>query len=208
MQTQTEPDPASLPLPEAWAPWSAAQLIEKLAGVDTPWCIAGGWALDIWRGHKTRDHDDIEIAVVRIDWHIIAASLSSYHHFGAGKGLLKYLGRAARLTPEINQVWVRDGQLPVWRLEILLEPGDRETWIFRRDQSIRRQREQMIAATDGGIPYLRPEGVLLYKAKAPRDKDEADFLACLPLLTRDARHWLRDALLQTYPGHPWIAELT
>jgi hypothetical protein len=207
MSIQTEPNGVSAPSPEAWAPWSITQLVERLAGADTPWCIAGGWALDIWHRHQTRYHDDIEIAVIRSDWQIIATSLSIHHHFCAGRGQLKYLEQAAKLPSEPNQIWVMDGQLPVWRLEILLEPGDRETWIYRRDQSIRRPLTRMIATTDGGVPYLKPEGVLLYKAKASREKDQADFAACLPLMTCDARHWLRDAFSQTSPGHSWIAEL-
>ena len=59
----------------------------------------------------------------------------------------------------------------------------------------------------GGICYLRPEGVLLYKAKALRDKDQADFARCLPHLGVDARVWLADALTVVAPDHQWIPRL-
>jgi hypothetical protein len=28
-----------------------------------PWCVAAGWALDLFRGMQTREHGDIEIAI-------------------------------------------------------------------------------------------------------------------------------------------------
>ena len=105
-------------------------------------------------------------------------------------------------------IWVADGTDPVWRLEVLLEPGDHETWLYRRDRGISRPRRQMIGVTVEGVPYLEPEGVLLYKAKATRAKDETDFRACAELMSAEARRWLREALRHAHPGHPWIDDLT
>jgi hypothetical protein len=59
----------------------------------------------------------------------------------------------------------------------------------------------------GEVPYQRPEGALLYKAKARRDKDERDFRACLPRMGKDACAWLADALHVAHPTHDWIALL-
>jgi hypothetical protein len=57
----------------------------------------------------------------------------------------------------------------------------------------------------GGIPYLVPEIVLLFKAKHSAEaKNQADFDAMLPLLSDDARGWLGRALLRIHPGHAWI----
>lgn len=58
-----------------------------------------------------------------------------------------------------------------------------------------------------GLPYLAPEIQLLYKSKAPRERDEMDFAQTRPLLAPDARRWLRDALELANPGHTWIAAL-
>jgi hypothetical protein len=44
-------------------PWRPEQIAERLAGVSVPWYIAAGWALDLFRGEQTREHEDIEIAV-------------------------------------------------------------------------------------------------------------------------------------------------
>ena len=62
----------------------------------------------------------------------------------------------------------------------------------------------MIDRTDDGVPYLAPEVVLLFKAKAAREKDELDLGRALPLLEPARRAWLADALRLVHPGHAWI----
>jgi hypothetical protein len=59
--------------------------------------------------------------------------------------------------------------------------------------------------TAHGVPVVAPEIALLFKAKAPRFKDQRDFDRVLPHLDRSARSWLASALEQAYPGHPWHA---
>lgn len=34
-------------------------------GFHFPWAIAGGWSIDLYLGKVTRDHSDIEIAILR-----------------------------------------------------------------------------------------------------------------------------------------------
>ena len=86
-------------------------------------------------------------------------------------------------------------------------PHDGETWICRRDASIRRPYADIIARTADGIPYLCPEVVLLFKAKGTRPKDQADFDNALPRLTDVQRMWLVHALQTVHPGHAWLARL-
>jgi hypothetical protein len=62
-------------------------------------------------------------------------------------------------------------------------------------------------ALDLVVRVLAPEVVLLYKSRAPRPADEADFGAARPLLDVEGRAWLRDALLRARPDHPWAAAL-
>jgi hypothetical protein len=109
--------------------------------------------------------------------------------------------------PEKHQVWILEEPARVWRLDMFLEPGDADVWVCRRDAAIRCPRSAMIGTSASGIPYLRPEGVLLYKAKARRPKDEADFAATVPLMDAAARRWLSDALVRVHPAHPWLAAL-
>jgi hypothetical protein len=78
--------------------------------------------------------------------------------------------------------------------------------MYRRDQRIRAPYDRAIARTEDGIPFSAPEIVLLFKARRPHPKDQADFEAVLPRLGHDRREWLADALELAHPGHPWIAE--
>jgi len=62
--------------------------------------------------------------------------------------------------------------------------------------------------TPDGIPYLAPELQLLYKAKVPRPKDEADFARILSVLDAQSRQWFAQSLALVHPGHVWLAKLT
>lgn len=80
-------------------------------------------------------------------------------------------------------------------------------WICRRDESLRLPYDAIIKRTANGIPYLMPELVLLFKAKATRPKDQADFDGVLPLLSQARRDVLSGWLTRVHPGHPWLAKL-
>jgi len=82
-------------------------------------------------------------------------------------------------------------------LDIFLEPSDENFWVYRRDVSVKRLRAEMVSTSSGGVPHLNPEGVLLFKAGAMREKDEADFAACLPLMQEKDRIWLKQVLERT-----------
>jgi hypothetical protein len=58
-----------------------------------------------------------------------------------------------------------------------------------------------------GLPYLKPEIVLLFKARLRRGKDEADFIGLLPHLSATGRAFLDAALRISEPDHPWLALL-
>jgi hypothetical protein len=94
-----------------------------------------------------------------------------------------------------------------WRLDIMSEPSNGDTWIFRRDERIRLPYDQVIERTADGTPYGRPEIILLFKANCVRPKDEADFAAVLPRLEAMERAWLADALELVHPGHRWLRGL-
>lgn len=187
----------------AWTPWEAA---EKLAGVDAPWCVVGGWAIDLFLGRETRSHGDLEIAIVRADLPAVRAHLADYRFHAVGDGEVRALAPGEPPPDDRHQTWLLDEAAQLWRMDVMQEPGDHSTWVCRRDETITAPRERMIGVRDG-VPYLRPEGVILYKAKSRRPKDEADFAACRGRLGDEARSWLRAALERAYPGHEWIGAL-
>jgi hypothetical protein len=206
------PTPAARPADtppglDAWQAWTPEEAARRLAGVAAPWCVAGGWALDLWRGEQSRPHDDLEIAIVRSHLDAFRTHLGGFAFYAAGSGYVSALPAGEEPAPAKHQVWVLEEPARVWRMDMLLEPGDAGVWVCRRDETIRCRRSAMIGTSADGIPYLKPEGVLIFKAKAVRPKDEADFAATVRLMDVSARRWLSDALNRVHPGHPWIDAL-
>jgi len=63
------------------------------------------------------------------------------------------------------------------------------------------------STTNEGVPYLRPEIQLLYKAGSSeiREKDNTDFQNTLPYLLLKEKEWLRTSLTRQFPeGHAWL----
>jgi len=194
---------------EKWDPWRPEEAYRRLAQVEAPWYVAAGWAIDLFLGGRHREHEDLEIAVAQDRFDEVADALSGFEIFVVEDGLVKLLEHARDSLPATHQTWVREADTGLWRLDVFREPSapDAGTWVCRRDESIRLPLEEVIIHTADGIPYGRPEIILLYKAKHSRPKDEADFAAVLPLLEPDRRHWLAEALDLVHPGHRWLAAL-
>jgi hypothetical protein len=189
----------------AWDAWHPAEVARRLEGIDVPWAVIAGWSLDLFRGEQTREHEDLEIGIPEQAFAAVREAL-------AGLEVLAIVdGKAVEATGETlavsHQTWVREPETGLWRLDVIREPWDGDTWICRRDPRIRRPRAELIARTADGIPYQRPEIALLFKAKRTRDKDRADFDAVFALLDADARAWLRGALELAHPRHEWLREL-
>jgi hypothetical protein len=103
---------------------------------------------------------------------------------------------------------VLDPTADEWRVDVMVEPGDADTWAYRRDPSLTAPRTFMVGTTADGLPFLLPHGTLLFKAKHGRPKDEADLEVTLPHLEADHRSWLREAHEPFHPGHPWIERVS
>ncbi len=188
-----------------WDAWHPREVTDRLAGVDVPWCVAAGWALDLFRGGEPREHEDLEIAVPIGRFDEIRTALDGFAFDVVGSGHWWPLDDPA--FEVMHQTWVREPETGVYRLDIFREPHDGDTWICRRDDRIRFPYDRIIERTSDGIPYLVPEIVLLFKAKHERPKDEADFAGALPLLSPARRAWLAEALARVHPGHRWLDQM-
>jgi hypothetical protein len=40
-----------------------------------PWCIGGGWAIDLWLGRVTRRHADVDVVILRRDQHTVRRTM-------------------------------------------------------------------------------------------------------------------------------------
>jgi hypothetical protein len=182
-----------------------------MAGFERPWLVAGGWAIDIFLGCATRTHKDLEIAILREDQNNLRRHLTGW----------EFRKIIPRPSGELTQPW-NEGEwleLPIHEIhaqraggnpssiEILLNESSGEKWKFRRNPEIARPLTMIGLYSDIGVPFLRPEIVLLYKAKNPRIQDEDDFNSVRGLLDEGCRSWLRQAIEACYPGHAWLKAL-
>jgi hypothetical protein len=88
---------------------------------------------------------------------------------------------------------------------VLVALADGDDWVFHRGGGkLRRALTDITSVSPGGLAYLRPELVLLFKARDGRDKDDRDFCDLLPLLTPGQKAWLLPRLARAGgPEHPW-----
>jgi hypothetical protein len=166
-----------------WEALRPEDAVELLDGLDAPWWIAGGWALDAL---APRAHEDLDVMVLRRDADRLRIALPGWE-----------------LDDRGNSLWARPRGSARWHLEFVLDDADGETWRYRRDARVTRPLASL------GTPRgpLAPEVVLLYKAKDDGTKTRSDFAAVVPLLGADARAWLRNAVALAHPESPHLAVL-
>lgn len=195
--------------PNDFAPLPYREAVERLRIAGVACWVAGGWALDLFHGRRTREHEDTDILIRREDQRKLFDAFPGWEVFrthAPGLGLWKgdpYLDRT-------TNAWMRESIDSPWGLEVMfLDVRDGE-WIYRRNGAVRGRIEDMGLVTADGIPYLRPEIQLLYKggSSARRNKDDGDLAAILPILPEASRAWLANALRTQFPGgHDWLARL-
>ncbi len=186
-----------------WEPLDLTEVVALFDGADFRWWISGGHALELHLGRRWRDHDDIDVGVVRSDAVVVHRWLST-----AGWDL--WLAAAGRLTPwhgsaldagrSHNNVWVRRPGGGPWNLDLTIGEGDRRMWRYRRDPTVAWPWDRAVLEAPGGRPYLAPELQLLFKSTSVRPKDRLDAEQVIPELTDDGRAFLVDALP---PDHEW-----
>ena len=141
-----------IPDDDAWSAWGPEELGRRLHGVPSPWCIVGGWALDLWHGHETRAHEDLEFTVLREDVAAFRDALEDMEFFTAGDGIVAPLADNREPVAEIFQIWALDRATRRWRVDMMIEPGTPTEWVCKRDNRIRQPRAEMVAVTGDGLP--------------------------------------------------------
>jgi hypothetical protein len=185
-------------------PYSAASVMAPLG---LWWGIAGGWALDLWLGETTRDHHDVEVVVRRADQARVHEALRGEWELFCldppGSAWRRWTAGERLLAPSFQAKAYQQGH----EFDVFFEDVVDHVWTFRRDQSIQRPVDRVLALTRSGVPVVRPEVQLLYMSKSDDAKHEQDFEAALPRLGIDEVAWLRDALEVVAPEHRWISLL-
>jgi hypothetical protein len=176
-------------------------------GFTAPWCVAGGWALDLFLGRVTRTHADLELAVLREDQAALQQHFAGWTLEKVVDGRRVAWAAAERLALPVHEIHANSSGGPCRAIELLLNERERDEWVYRRDARVRLPIDRWIVPARGGVPVLCPAIVLLFKSKAPLPKDEADFRCVRDVLGHKRRQWLRDAMRLCHPDHPWAESL-
>jgi len=196
-----------------WQPWNPDEAATFFAALHVPWWIAGGWAIDLFLGRQTREHEDLDVLILRQDQQAVRTLLGTWDVQAAlppprdDAWPFRPWHLAEVLDETIHDIWCRPNATQPWTIQLMLAETHGERWLFRRLPAISRSVATLGDTTPEGIPYLAPEIQLLYKAKGLRPQDAADLMQTLPVLHRERRSWLRDSLTQVHPHHPWLDHL-
>ena len=59
----------------AWAPLSPREAMRLFGGMNAPWWIAGGHAIELYVGRPLREHVDLDVGVLRRDRLVVGRHL-------------------------------------------------------------------------------------------------------------------------------------
>ena len=170
------------------------------------WCVAGGWALDLFTGEQSRPHEDIDMVVARADLPLLHAAFPHWE-LVAAHGVLTPWEAGKPLPGGAHDIWCK-GASGFFEAQFMVSEFTDTEWVFRRNDRIRGPRAEMIVTSGFGLPIMAPEIQLLYKsALTRRPKDDQDFAHTLPFLSAERRAWLASHLALLYGEHPWLMDL-
>ena len=190
-----------------WQPLSVSEVVQLFAHAPFAWALGGGYAIEQFLGTAIRAHDDIDVVVYRDEHFLLQHWMAGWQLSASDPpGTLRTWLADEFLPIGIHDLWGHERDAQAWHLQIMLAEAEADQWFSRRDCRIRGQRNDLFVAYDG-IPCVRFEVQLLYKARNLRPKDELDFRACLPLLDPEAKQWLADHVRLIHPEASWLTFL-
>lgn len=187
-----------------WEPLGVEEIVDLFAGVRTQWWVSGGVALDLFIGHPTRQHHDIDIEIPRAGLDAMLSHLPGWDPHTAHDGKLRPLGRATDQPPQANGVWWRVRPASPWRFDLKLARVEGTEWVYRRHPRVQRPLKSVWWTNREGVPLIAPEVQLLFNAAADRPTDTNDAKAVIPLLDPQAHRWLIDAIRVAHPDSRWL----
>lgn len=212
------------PFPEL--PEPVARIADVMATFPAPWALCGGWAIDAWLGRVTRDHADVDIAVLLNDQRIFFEHLSGWDLVAHdprvpddtaerwdGRPLVLPAHIHARPSMPHRDLPKRldaDVETGFW-LDVQINECSGDDWVVNSEPHLAVPLSRWRQPSRWGLRAQAPEVILFMKAgqKAgrPRHHDAQDFAAMITLLSDDQRHWLREAISLVHPGHAWLSQL-
>ncbi len=170
-----------------------------------PWAVAGGWAIDLLRGKSSRQHDRVDVAVLREHQMNLRDHLPDWSFEYVINGKRRPWKDRQMLMLPIHELHASS---PAGKtIAFLLNDSDGVDWMYRRDLRITLGLGRWIVRGTWRVPVIAPQIALLFKSKNPRPKDELDLKTALPMLTPAELHWLADAVARGNCRHPWLPTL-
>jgi len=115
-----------------WTSLAPADAARLMRGYDRRWWVGGGWAIDLFLGRTTREHDDVDVVVPRAEQQLVRAHFADWDlHVAPGGSLTPWHGEWLKLP--IHVIWCRPDAGSLWQLELLLMEVAAGRWHFRRD---------------------------------------------------------------------------
>ena len=197
-------------------PAPVARIAQLMSTFPAEWALCGGWAVDSWLGAETRVHHDLDIAVFHDDQRAIFDHLAGWNLVAdvADDSIDPWDGRHIDLPAHLHARH-DDG----FDLEVIIIERSGRDWVLCHDPRLTLPLDQCVQLSAWGLATAAPEMLLFYKAnlpntwsnsqpKARRPHDELDFLALLPTLTEEQRHWLTSSISLMDSTHPWLSQLS
>ncbi len=183
-----------------WRPLERAEVVQLMAPLDVRWWFTGGHALEVHLGRSWREHDDIDVSIVRSDIGRLHRIEPEWEVYVAAAGVLRrWAGEPLRAQAHENNVWLRRAGGP-WNVDVTIGDGDDERWSYRRDETLTLAWDRAVLHTRDGLAYLTPSLQLLFKSARVREKDDVDAVVVIPTLDP----WSLGVLdVRLARGHAW-----
>lgn len=211
------------------------QCVELVNQCSLPYCIGGGYALELFINKPIRPHSDLDICIYE-------DNKNEFIHFMINRGWLVYepqnngLSRLIsdpynqrveqicvfcikpdcsfiKMHPQENDLYQMEitypEQLNFDFIEVIFNPKDNANFIYSQNPRITRALEKAVLINNDGIPYMSPELILFCKSiYISREGYQKDFDMTVPYLPTESKTWLIEALELSYPeGHEWLSLL-
>ncbi|OPC76586.1 hypothetical protein B4N89_46535 [Embleya scabrispora] len=187
-------------------------MADAFAGADFPWWVAGGFAVEAAAGRRVRDHEDVDVLVLRRDGFRVARWIAAWDPRASESPPDRTStdgtppGCSSRgLPPGVRTLVCRVPGVPA--VEVMVGETVGASWVSGRHPDVRRPITELGRVSATGVPYLKPGVCLFHKAGRIRPQDIIDFEAVLPVLEDGDRAWLIHALDTAFPDHPWRPRL-
>ena len=210
-----------------------AESLLKTGGFDYAFC--GGYAIELFLDMPVRKHGDIDISAFweerdKIILFMQSKGWSVYELCGGGKA--HYITEISCQIKAKRNIFCTTSDCEIVSLTLLAEPDmfivefdhmgqdklsfieflfdnkESNRFLYGRNHDISLPLAQVFF-TRGGVKYLAPEMVLLYKStNTEREGYQLDYDMTVSKISAEQKTWLRNALAITNPnGHKWLREL-